>query len=342
MKQFSKIFFYFICLFLLIWIAPWCYAFFSAKNDTPLLTLYSSVHKGFLNITRGDTNGSYWCDDNNVVFSREEADSLLPFFYIRQLITDNRFPDSICGRAFTPHEVNNTNFTFYSNPNLINANTVKLYPLLESQSKRVDLVMPSDVFRTTDDGIEFIDMESNSIEAEKSAKFTKVMLDKGFSFPAKQLSGNPSTRKEYDEGYLVLDSENKLFHLKQVVGRPYVRSIDIPLDIEISNVFITEFRSRRILGLLCDSQHKVYVLNSDYSISLVDIPSFDPIKESMTIYGNILDWTIIIKKDNAYEYYAINADDYSLIAEKTRPIDNNSVFGLHFTSNTDKYVYPRF
>ena len=50
-----------------------------------------------------------------------------------------------------------------------------------------------------------------------------MLVQKGFAFPACYASGNPTTRKDYDEGYLVLDANHKLFHLKCTKGRPYVQ-----------------------------------------------------------------------------------------------------------------------
>lgn len=48
---------------------------------------------------------------------------------------------------------------------------------------RIDLEPATDVFRITGEGIEFVDMETNTIDQKKSAAFTKVLRDKGFSFP---------------------------------------------------------------------------------------------------------------------------------------------------------------
>ena len=72
-------------------------------------------------------------------------------------------------------------------------------------SGRVDLSMPDDVFRVTSKGLEFIGMKTNTIDTDKSQLFTEAMVKKGFKFPCP--GGNPTTRKEYDEGYLILDNE---------------------------------------------------------------------------------------------------------------------------------------
>ena len=78
---------------------------------------------------------------------------------------------------------------------------------------RIDLEPATDVFRITGEGIEFVDMETNTIDQKKSAAFTKVLRDKGFSFPARVVSGNPSTRKRYDNGYLLVDDAQRVYHI---------------------------------------------------------------------------------------------------------------------------------
>ncbi|RXE61133.1 DUF4857 domain-containing protein, partial [Muribaculaceae bacterium Isolate-001 (NCI)] len=125
-------------------------------------------------------------------YTQEETDSILPLFYVRQLMADERFPDSIMGVAVTPREVQHTNFNFRISAPDINTSAVPLYPLLESMSKRVELKMPDDVFRITPTGIEFIVMESNSVDEAKSRRFTEALTKKSFRFPARYVAGNPT------------------------------------------------------------------------------------------------------------------------------------------------------
>lgn len=343
MRYFSKIFLYFILLFIAVWIIPWCYAFFQTDHSYPGLTLYSPISKNFLMVRVGESDlNRMWMNIDGTVYTREESDSLLPFFFIRQLVSDGRFPDSVCGTPVTAQLASANNFTFYKSAYDTNQNSPKLYPLMESQSKRVDLEMPSDVFRITDSSIEFIDMESKEINTSKSNLFTSVMNKKGFNYPATIVNGNPTTRKEYDDGYLILDANHKLFHLKQNVGRPFVRAVETPDSINLEQAFLTEFKSHKIIGLVCDDKGHIFVLQNDYQLKLVDVGPYDPHSDQLVIYGNLLDWTVIIRKDDVHCIYAVNADDYSLIKNVNIEIEDNSIFGLHFTSSKDKYVYPRF
>lgn len=120
-------------------------------------------------------------------------------------------------------------------------------------------------------------MENNTIDQEKSKVFTEVLKKKEFRFPAQYVAGNPSTRKEYDEGYLILDAEGKLFHMKQTQGRPYVRAIPLPEGLNAKYLFITEFQDRKTLGYITDVNNNFYVLkNKTYEVIKTGLPSYNP------------------------------------------------------------------
>lgn len=351
MLRFSKILLCFTIVFLLLWQLPWIYNFFTSKPVKSPFVLYSTVANDFILTGNEDGTGVKRRDLAGHQYTQREVDSLLPTFYYRQLITDERFPDSLGGVAITPRVIQNENFSLRVNPSDINAPKVALYPLLESMSGRVDLEMPDDVFRVNARGIEFIDMKTNTVRAEKSALFTEALQKKGFRFPAITISGNPTTRKDYDEGYLMLDADRRLFHLKRVKDRPYVRAIDLPDSIRAEFIFVTEFRNKKSLAFLTDVNNAFYVLEAKtYNLRKVDIESYDPRKEALMIFGNMFDWTVRVAGDTD-RYYAISADDYSLIKTYDPVLPEATlaqtigkyIFPLrvHFTSSGDKFVKPR-
>lgn len=344
MIRFSKIFLCITVALLLLWQLPWCYSFFAAKGVRSPFVLYSTLSGNFISTIYSEEKGSaVRLSEDGTEYSQEEVDSLLPFFYMRQLMADERFPDTLNGVGFTPREAQLANFSFRSNPMDINAVKIPLYPLLESKSGRVDLVMPDDVFRGTDSGIEFISSKTNSINEKKSKSFTDMMVKKGFTFPISYISGNPTARKEYDEGYLLLDSDGKLFHLKQMVGRPYVRHIELPAGLKAKYLFITEFKDKKTLGFITDEKNCLYVLNNGtYDIVKTGVENFNPQTDVLSIFGNLFDWTVCVRKSEGHFYYALNAKDYSLIKSYTYSSEGADVPGLHFTSSSDKYVKPRF
>ena len=259
MTRFAKTFFWFLVLVLIAWQLPWAVNYLTVKPANTPFTLYSEVLGDFALIRHRDKEIEY-LDRAGNRYSRREFDSLLPLFYARQLVADGRFPDSIAGRAVTLREVQNASFFFRSSPKEVNRPESGIRFLLESSSGRVDLEMPSDAFRLSDGGIEFIDMASNRIDTAKSRRFTQTMLRKGVRFPVGEVSGNPTARKEYDEGYVLLDADRRLFHLKMVQGRPYVRAIELPEGVRPRHLFITEFRGRQTLALLTDDAHRLYAV----------------------------------------------------------------------------------
>lgn len=341
-NNFSKIFLYITIGFLLVWQLPWCYNFFVVKPSASNFTLYSTVVDDFVSIgfekdkiVRSSVSGE--------IFTELQYDSILPMFYYRQLITDGNFPEEINGIKLTPKEIQYENFNFRSVPSTINMPKIGLYSLMESMSKRVALAMPDDVFRLTDSGVEFVDMDSNTIKKEKSEVFTNALKEKGFVFPIKEISGNPTTKKEYDNGYVILDANGNLFHFKMTVGRPYVRAVELPENITLEHLFITEFINRKTLAFMTDSNNKFYVLTPEYKVHKVGIPSFNPKINSFTIMGNLFDWTIRVTSSTEDNYYAVDGNDYSLIKDyKITLPSGGELPALSFTSAYDRFVKPRF
>ncbi len=342
MLRISRIIFLLLVAMLLLWQLPWIYNFFSAKASHTPFTLYSSVAGEFAMLQRDENKVLVYTDGSGRKYTESEFDSILPTFYYRQLIANERFPDSICGVPVTPRKVQTENFNMRLSPLKVNAPVIGLYPLLESMSGRVDLELPDDVFRITDAGIEFIDMATNSIKEEKSAKFTEMMKSKGFNFPAYRIEGNPTDRKEYDEGYVILDANRHLFHLKQTKGRPYCRAIELPEKMTPEYLYITETPSRRMLAFVVDTEGGFWVIERpSYKLVRTELPPFNPACESMLIIGNLIDWTVGISDKESERYYALSADDYSLIDTLTYHTPDRSFPGLVFTTSQDKFVKPR-
>lgn len=342
MLRISKIFFWAIVAVILAWQLPWLYNFFFGKSTKAPFTMYSCVVNDFAVLDFNDKDIIYKdLSGNN--YTEAQFDSILPMFYCRQLMADGRFPASINGKKLNPYHVQMSNFHVRYSPADINKPKIGLYALMESMSGRVDLEMPDDVFRITDERIEFIDMESNTINEEKSKRFTDVMLRKGFKFPATYLSGNATDRKEYDEGYVILDAEHKLFHLKMTKGRPYCRAIETPIDMTPKVLYITEFSAHDMLAYVVDTNNSVWVVKfPSYEVVKTGIPSFDPDTESMLIIGNMIDWTVGIADSQTSRYYAIDAETLALLKEHTYDTPDTSIKGLTFASQNDEFIRPRF
>lgn len=304
----ARLFLCAVCVALFAWIVPWAYHFATDGSAKTPFTLYSSLVGDFAQAQSGD-GGIRYTDCGGNVYTEAQFDSILPAFYYRQLMSDGRLPDSLCGVAVNPKVIQMSNFNFRTSPSDVNRRQVALYPLLESMSGRVDLQMPDDVFRITADGIEFVDMASNAVNRDKSDRFTQMLRKKGFAFPARIVAGNGTNRKEYDNGYLLVDADGRLFNLKMQRGRSYVRAIGLPDSVEVCHLFVTEFRDRRALAFVSDAQKRFWMLEAGtYALRQIDIPPFDPTCESLSIIGNLCDWTLCVTSLHDKRYYAVSAD----------------------------------
>lgn len=233
---------------------------------------YSPVIEDFV-IMKAAPQGTQFYDPKGNIYTRSEVDSLLPFSNARQLLFENRFPDSLQGKKIDPEEVRINNFALRVSASDINQSRIDLYPLFESQSGRVRLEMPPTFFRITN-RMEFINASDNKIEEPLSSIFTDTLQHYGFRFPSQLIAGNPTTRKPFDEGYFILDAVHQLFHLKMVKGKPVVRLVTLSTDLKIQHMVVQEMNLREFYALLITNDSRIFLLNyPDYQ--LIELPVFD-------------------------------------------------------------------
>ncbi|HJA98285.1 MAG TPA: DUF4857 domain-containing protein [Candidatus Alistipes avicola] len=340
-----------VAMLLMAWLLPWFYTFLTASPSWSPFTLYSCVVHSFASVGYDEEGNFEGRDRLGNTYTENQFDSILPMFYYRQLASRGAFPTRIEGEPITVQEAERSGFIFRNSPSDINRPGTGLYQLLESVPARVDFEAPTDVFRITDTGIEFVDMESNTVNRAKSEAFTRRMLDRGFRFPARVVAGNASTRKSYDNGYFLVDADGALFHMKQMLGRPFVRRTEIPASLGIRHFFVTEFPDQRLFGFLTDRQNRLYALEAeDYSLHEIPVGEFDPTQDGIMIIGDKFYWTVTVQNAESERLVAVNARDYSK-ADEYRPDTTIEAwerraeylfpFTLSFTSPLDGFVKPR-
>ncbi len=155
---------------------------FSESVRVPMI-LYSPITEKFLIFNF--TAENKFVDEDGKIYSRSKFEAMEPIFYFRQLVTENRMPDSLRGIALDFAEIRRNNFRIKIYPSQLETPQIKLFPMIESRSGRANLSMPEDVFRITENAIEFIDCYSNSIDEEKTDYFTDALKKENFVFPSK-------------------------------------------------------------------------------------------------------------------------------------------------------------
>lgn len=321
-------------LIMLTWLLPALYELLSPRTDKTPFVLYSCLDSTFI---RFETHGKQirYVNSRGEQFTKAQTDSLLPLFSFRQLVAEGRLPDSLFGVALTPKLIQQNTFHFKTSPKQLNKPAVGLYTMLESASGRVDLTLPSDVFRLTEDGLEFIDCETNSVNRAKSLSFSRELTKHGFTFPVHLIWGNGTTRKDYDNGFLLTDANDRLFQLKMVKGTPFVREIDrTNANAGFTNVFVIEPANRALIGLVVDENHRLYAVRSDATLAPIGqqtspslVPctlspctlTYSPQEMQITIVGDLFHWTITEYTATDSRYYAVDANTFELVASEIIP-----------------------
>lgn len=311
---------------MLTWLLPALYELLSPRTDKTPFVLYSCLDSTFI---RFETHGKQirYVNSRGEQFTKAQTDSLLPLFSFRQLVAEGRLPDSLFGVALTPKLIQQNTFHFKTSPKQLNKPAVGLYTMLESASGRVDLTLPSDVFRLTEDGLEFIDCETNTINRAKSLSFSRELTKHGFTFPVHLIWENGTTRKDYDNGFLLTDANDRLFQLKMVKGTPFVREIDrtnanAGSNTRFTNVFVIEPANRALIGLVVDENHRLYAVRSNATLAPIGKLNdllYSPQEMQITIVGDLFHWTITEYTATDSRYYAVDANTFELVASEIIP-----------------------
>ncbi len=283
-------------------------------------------------------------------YTETQADSLIPMFFYRQLLQDGRMPDSIRGIEMTMRNIRSKTTMYKFTPNMVDAPLLGLYIMLETMPLRGGLTMPTDFFRIKN-RIEFIEASTNKVNQKKSDIFNNELLKRGYKFPTQWAAGNPSVRKPYDDGYFCLDSNNKLFHVKMVNGRPYIRDCKIPENIDIAYFSSETPSDKRFYGVLHTSNGEMYLLGDKYKLQKLDIPNIDLTSDQVNIMGNMFYWNVSVTTPKGKYTYALDANtleqvDKYFIAKEYSTWDKLSPYlfpvRISFESSNNDYIYPRF
>lgn len=338
---------------LLIWLVPAFVTLLMPDATRPPFVLYSFMDEDFIRFET--VNGQqHFRDFKGQEFTKQECDSLLPLFAFRQLLAEGRLADTIGGVSVTPKLIQQNAFHFKTSPKQLNRPPIGLFTLFESQSGNVDLILPPDVFRLTKTGLEFIDCKTNKVLKAKSLSFSRELEKHGFCFPVRLIWGNGSPRKDYDNGFLLTDRNDRLFQLKMVKGTPYVREIQTSAtgtqNLKWKKVFTVEPANRKLIGLAVSDDNRLYAVCSKGRTIAVGDFEYDPETMPITIVGDLLHWTITLYTDKDSRYYAVDANSFEQVASRIVPDPAPEGWEkakkyilplrLSFTTWHDQYIFP--
>lgn len=298
----------FVAVLTLAIFLPWLYWTAFEKPIRKPIMHYSCISHQFM-VNRGEKE---WTDSKGNQCSRDEYERMLPMMFTKQLLASGTMPDSINGTPLEMRAIAKENSFFRLKSSEIDAPKPRLYPLFESQSGRAQLELPQDFFRITW-RVDFIDAATNQILEEKSQMFSAALYQKGFAFPAKLISGLSTQRKSCDEGYLIVDSKDQLFHLKMIKGRPFVKKVDVPEGLIFSQISCVDFKNKAFYAYLFSNKNEIYILTQDnYKLIKWPVEGYDPANCDLKIYGDLFNYTVIIEAEDHIKAIALTPD-YELV-----------------------------
>lgn len=304
------------------WIIPSLVEKMTDESKSYPLMYYSARLKELCLIDFRNTSETF-SDIKGNQYPRTAYDSLLPLLNARQLMMDNGMPDSIDGHAIDMKTLRMTQVMFRYRPQDMQMPQPAMGVLFEAMPQRGKLTLPGDYFTLTDQ-ITFIDAETNTVDEEKSIRFQKELVKKGFVFPAQAYWGNPSTRKSYEEGYFCLDAHNQLFHLKMVNGRHFVKNTHISDSLDIRWFAMNEVADKRYYGFVFGKEGKAGIIESTedggYFFRRLDIRPFNPEKDQLTILGNLLYWTVSVTDSRGMDTYGLDKETLSCLSAYYQPV----------------------
>lgn len=225
---------------------------------------YSPVDEDFVrfNLDGKTKNYNYSSLDGSIKLTEDEYRAKLPFIYFSDLIKTDNFPEKLSIYGQDTRVIRRERSFLRIRTNEIISNNVNLYPLFESNPKYASLELPKDLFKLGDKGITFIESDKNKIDTIKSEAYNKILIQKGAKFPLKNAFGNPTTRKPFDEGYFIIDSEYNLFHVKQVNSKPFIKKVDNNGK-KIRYILNKEDNRKEYYGFAISEDNEIYLIMYD-------------------------------------------------------------------------------
>lgn len=307
---------------------------FSERTSAPMVN-YSPVIEKFI-IGKSDGKTFIWYDSDNKQYTREETDPLLPFMNYRLLAAKSIMPDSVAGIKVELEDVRRNNFMSRFRPYQFSAPQIQVYPIFESKPARLKLQMPDIFFRMTD-RMEVINCTTNKVEEDISDSFNQALAEKGFTFPCKRIFGNPTTRKPFDEGYFLIDSNDDFFQIKMIKGKPFCENTNFPDDLKIKQFFVQEQSLKEFYGYLISEDNRIFFLTyDDYRPQQLPVDSYDPVNDLLVITGNLFYRVVSVVSEDHIKTFVMNRD-YKLIDtyEESWPGESESNAAL-----VGAYIFP--
>nr|WP_321513755.1 DUF4857 domain-containing protein [uncultured Pseudodesulfovibrio sp.] len=285
----------------------------SVKVRVPIL-YFSPILERF--VMQG---GSTYYDEEGMEMGLREYRRSLPFIYHADLTKWKEFPKEVGGVPVSAEETARLMQFMRISPRDINIPSFGLHMLLESSPEGANLELAQDMFRLGD-GIEFLRCADNSLDQEKSARFTAAMVDAGFRFPAREVGGNPDSLKAFDWGYFLIDDTNTLFHLMMVQGEPRCINTGRQFEQKVRDIIVYEHLRKEYYGMVITEGNAYVVSCDDYKLIRMPLTDYDLDQDMLMLLSTPLNHILQQRKGDVVLGTAMN-DNWESVHEYTLKVD---------------------
>ncbi len=249
-------------------------------------------------------------DEDGNDYDRMTFETLIPFIYYKNMDLWGKLPLIIDGHTFDKETIKKNRQVFELKPRMIadRSPRIQVFPLLESQPGVTRLRFPEDAFRMTD-RMEFINVDTNTVDEGLTRQFTNAMREAGFTFPARLTAGRVSILKSFDEGFFIVDANGNVYHIKRAKGQPVVVKTPIPANLGIRNIKVTENRKKEIYGTLLTENDEPYLITyNNYRLIKLPLLNYNPDTMDLKLLINPLYRTAVYSDSLTIRAVAMNSD----------------------------------
>jgi hypothetical protein len=258
---------------------PRLYAMAFAPDIAPTHMFYSPVKRDFVFREHRGGHDFAYASASGETFGRRAFETSLPFIYYRNMALWGLLPVEIDGVLYDEDAIRDARQVFELKAREIAGRSpqIPVYALLDSDPGKAGLSFPEDVFRMTDDAMEFVHVDANRVDPALTGRFTAALEAAGFAFPAKLVAGRQTILKPFDAGVFLVDAEGAVFHVRRTGDTPVVRRTPIPADLGIRTIKVIENAARAFLGIVLTEDGRLFLLRAEsYALVALPVEGYDP------------------------------------------------------------------
>ncbi len=251
---------------------------FGNEPGSPLL-FFSPLQKQFVYQESLGGHLFNYKNEEGEIYDRVAFEDQLPFLYYKNLEKRRKLPFVLDGTSFDEEGIKAAKQGLEIKARNLNRHfpQIRLYPLFNNDPQAAMMPFPEDVFRFTDQAMEFVNADFNRIDEELTSKFTTALKDQGFVFPATVIGGTPTNLKPFDEGYFIRDSSGHVFHVKRINNLPSIIKTGIDPSLAIADIIVAENARREFYGVIFTGQSEAMLISTDnYRLIPLPLEGFDP------------------------------------------------------------------